>query len=81
MSHVILMRSKVFVWDDPMRRCYNGAYGDHHYEWGAWQSLEYVKEPDIGRRLEFWRDLNAYAVSARGESAKSEFKVKLADGL
>lgn len=26
-----------------------------------------VAEADIERRLEFWRDLNAYAVSARGE--------------
>lgn len=77
MTFNIMMRNKVFVWDDPMRRCYNGAFGDHHYEWGRWTTLELnVAEADIERRLEFWRDLNAYAVSARGESARTQYKAE-----
>ncbi len=69
----ILCRSKHLHLNDP--RCYNGAYFDAEYVWGQWELLEYDLPPDkIDRRLEFWRDLNAYAVRERGESAIREFK-------
>lgn len=72
----LMQRSKVFVFDDPMRRCYNGAYGNHHYEWSEWEVLESNVKPEKAEdRLTFWRELNDYAVSQRGESAKREFRV------
>lgn len=72
---IIEQRQKVFVFDDPYRRCYNAALGDH-YQWGAWEWLELdVKPEKVEERLTFWRELNDYAVSQRGESAKREFRV------
>lgn len=69
-----MMRSKVLVNTDPLKRCYNGCYYNHMYEWGAWQLLEVVNSKSVpDERLKFWRELNNYAVSERGESARSEF--------
>jgi len=77
MLYAISMRRRVFVWDDPMHRCYNGAYGAHHYEWGAWESLDSdVSEDKLESKLKFWRELNDYAVSQRGDSARCEFKAE-----
>lgn len=68
-------RHRVFVLDDPLRRCYNGAFGAHHYEWSAWAQLESnVKPGDEERKLAFWRDLNKIAVDGRGDSARKEFR-------
>ena len=36
----IFSRKRIFVFDDPMRRYYNGAFGKHHYEWSRWERLE-----------------------------------------
>lgn len=72
----LIARRKTFVFDDPQRRCYNGAHGDHHYEYGAWETFDSdVKPEKIESTLKFWRELNDYAVSCRGESAKVEYKV------
>lgn len=73
---VIMCRKKVFVNTDPQKRCYNGCFYSYRYDWGGWEILEFIKPEDQERRLQFWRELNDYAVSARGESAKSEFKVE-----
>jgi hypothetical protein len=70
------MRSREFVFDDPMRRCYNGAFGAHHFEWSAWTDHEHTTPEKVEARLKFWRELNDYAVSHRGDSAKSEFEIK-----
>lgn len=76
MSLVLEQRHRVFVFDDPQRRCYNGAYGAHHYEWSEWDLLELNVDPEkVEERLTFWRELNDYAVGQRGESAKREFRV------
>lgn len=72
------IRRQEFVWDDPLHRCYEGAYDDHHYEWGPWETL--WSGDDMSKancQLEFFRELNDYAVSQRGESAKCEFKIEL----
>lgn len=70
------MREKVFVFDDPLRRCYNGAFGDHHYEWGPWETIHSnIKQEKKDETLQYWKDLNAFAVKARGESALKEFKL------
>lgn len=71
---VIMHRKNVFVNTDPQRRCYNGCFYSYEYHWGPWEVLEYTTAEKVEERLKFWRELNAYAVSARGEGAKSEFK-------
>lgn len=77
--YAIYRRNKVFVNDDPQRRCYNGCYFRSHYEWGPWERLESTKwlKPgaDINERLKFWQELNAYAVRQRGEDAMAEYKI------
>lgn len=73
---VLYTRHRVMVLDDPLRRCYNGAYGAHHYEWSAWEVLDTFPADRTEHNLAFWQDLNAFAVSQRGESARKEFKVE-----
>lgn len=75
-QQVLYTRSRVFVFDDPQRRCYNGAFGAHHYEWSAWEVLDRFPADKAEAKLKFWRELNDYAVSPRGDSAKREFKVE-----
>jgi hypothetical protein len=73
---VILIRKKRFVWDDPMHRCYNGAFGEHHFEYGEWEIFETLDEKENPEeRLKFWQEMNDYAVSFRGDSAKAEYKI------
>lgn len=76
MINVLYIRRRVFVFDDPMRRCYNGAYGSHHYEWSEWESLDRFPADKTEAKLKFWRELNDDAVRCRGESARCEFKVE-----
>lgn len=58
-------------------RCYNGAYKDAEYIYGPWEVLEYNISPTSSKdRLKFWKELNDYAVSQRGESARSQFKIE-----
>ena len=72
----ILMRKKEVVITDPQRRCYNGCLFSSVLQWTDWEVLD--STPDAAsadRRLTFWKELNDYAVSQRGESARSEFKI------
>ena len=70
------VREKVFVFDDPLRRCYNKTFKDHHYEWGPWEILHSnIKQEKKDETLQYWKDLNAFAVKTRGESALKEFKL------
>lgn len=40
-----------------------------------WALLEVrIPEKKLKQRMKFWRELNEYAVSERGESARCEFK-------
>jgi hypothetical protein len=69
------VRSKTLVCFDGLRRCYNGAFEGWEYQDGPWEMLEYDVPADRKEaRLEFWKDLNDYAVSQRGEGARREFK-------
>lgn len=71
----ILCRKKKLQLNDP--RCYNGAFFDAEWVDGEWEVLEYdVPEAKVQSRLDFWVDLNNYAVSQRGESARKQFKVE-----
>lgn len=57
-------------------RCYNGAFAKFHYYWGPWEVFEYdVPTGKHQSRLDFWRDLNDYAVSQRGRGARKEFRI------
>lgn len=69
-------RSRRLINTDPQRRCYNGCNYSEALVWSEWKDLEYPQEEHLEERLKFWRELNDYAVSQRGESAKSEFRRK-----
>jgi len=77
---VILHRKLIGVNTDPQRRYYNGCYFNSELrwtEWGVFEIMRFLKPgTDPEDRLKFWRELNDYAVSQRGESARSEFKVE-----
>lgn len=78
----IMVRSRILINTDPQRRCYNGAHFSYELQWTEWEILERVKEKDAERKLTFWTELNDYAVSQRGESAKRELKlVNLSEAL
>lgn len=71
----ILFRKKKLQLNDP--RCYNGAFIDAEWVDGEWEVLESdISEDKAQSRLDFWVDLNNYAVSQRGESARSQFKIR-----
>jgi hypothetical protein len=72
----LLIRRRILVNTDPQRRCYNGCYYSSELRWSAWEELEFSIAHDSAQdRLKFWTELNDYAVSQRGPSAKCEFKV------
>lgn len=79
MSVVIQHRSRILVNTDPQRRCYNGAHFSSEVQWTEWADLEDMKylkpDADPEARLKFWRELNDYAVSQRGKSARSEYRL------
>jgi hypothetical protein len=64
---------------DPQRRCYYGAFKSPELAWTPWDILEYqIPASRAADRIEFWAELNAYAVSQRGKFAKREFKIETA---
>jgi hypothetical protein len=68
-------RSKRVINTDPQRRCY---YGHHYSSETVWSEWEPIVLDIVGSRidkvLDFWRDLNDYAVKERGESAYCEHR-------
>ena len=67
-TYNIVFRKKIKVSTDPQRRCYDGVNFSSEVVWTSWSALESGwAEERIEDRLKFWRDLNAYAVSERGE--------------
>lgn len=76
MSTSIITRRRVLVNTDPQRRCYNGAHFSSELRWTKWGVLESdLPAEKLATKLAFWRELNAYAVSQRGEEAKCEYDV------
>jgi hypothetical protein len=60
---------------DPQRRCYNGCHAKSEMVSLPWEVLQSgVKVDKVEDKLKFWRELNDYAVSQRGSSAKAEFR-------
>lgn len=47
--------------------------------WGSWEVWEEMcflrKTVDPQKRMQFWKELNDYAVSQRGEIARKEFRL------
>ena len=78
-QHLIMRRQKAFVNTDPQRRCYNGAYHSYEWQWSGWEIMERMDESQVEDRLKFWRGLNDFAVSQRGEGAKCEYKAEAAE--
>lgn len=72
----IVMRQRVLVNTDPQRRCYNGAHFSTELQWSEDVILNSCTEYMVEEKLQFWRELNDYAVSQRGESARSEFRAE-----
>lgn len=74
----ILRRRTQVVNTDPQRRCHNGCNYSEELQWSPWEVLEFdIGSQTSARRLTFWRELNDYAVSQRGEGARCEFKVQV----
>ena len=68
-------RKKLLINTDPQRRCYNGCHFSSEFVWTPWEVLESeIAEERLSRKIEFWEEINEYAVSQRGESAKTEFR-------
>lgn len=73
---ILRMRKQQLVNTDPQRRCYNGAYFSSEMQWTPWEVLDSELPPEKAESaLKFWRELNDYAVSQRGTSARCEFEV------
>lgn len=74
--YIIEVRRYSEVNTDTQRRCYNGCYAKSEIMAGPWEIMERVKTLDKAKeRLVFWGELNDYAVSQRGPSAKAEYRV------
>ena len=71
----IKVRRIVEVNTDPQRRCYSGAHAKSEMRWTAWEVIQHVPQEKAEETLKFWRDLNDYAVSQRGISAKCEYEI------
>lgn len=74
---MILTRHQELINTDPQRRCYNGCHAKSELIWTDWEVLEsFISDSKIEAKLKFQKELNDYAVSQRGESARREFKVR-----
>ena len=71
------MRRLLEINTDPQRRCYYGCHAKTELVWTQWEVLNSNVKPEKRETtLTFWRDLNAYAVSQRGEpNTKCEFEI------
>lgn len=76
---VIQQRKRVRVpTPGSQHRCYNGCFPSSDWEiiWTAWEDFD---SDATEKRLTFWRELNDYAVSQRGQSAKCEYRLQIGD--
>ena len=70
------MRYRTEVNTDPQRRCYDGHHFSSLWQWTAWRTIDSGLALETAeRRLAFWRELNEYAVSQRGESARHQYEI------
>lgn len=74
------MRRLIEVNTDPQRRCYNGCHAKSELQWQPWETMRSnIPEDKCQDILKFWRELNDYAISQRGESAHCEFEIVRGD--
>jgi hypothetical protein len=73
---ILWQRSRCVENRDPMRRCYYGTYADAVLSWTQWVVFDRIPPEKAERQLAVWVDLNDYAVSQRGESAKCEYVLR-----
>lgn len=60
---------------DPQRRCYYGVHTKSEVVRSKWRVMEYnVNSSIVEERLKFWNELNDYAVSQRGPSARTYYR-------
>lgn len=72
-------RNRRLVNTDPQRRCYNGCHFSSELVWTPWEVFDSTTK-DFEKSLKFWRELNDYAVSERGESARTEYRLSREEG-
>jgi hypothetical protein len=69
-------RDLIEVNTDPQRRCYDGCHARSEWHHTEWKLLVTTTSDKAQESLDFWQSLNEYAVSQRGESARSEYKIE-----
>ncbi len=73
----IWYRTTIEVNTDPQRRCYNGCHYSSELRKTEWEVIDRCETREkADRRLKFWTELNDYAVSQRGTSAQSDYKIE-----
>ena len=78
MEYNILRRNRFLINTDPQRRCYNGCHFSSELVWGEWECFHSnVDKATVEDKLKFWRELNDYAISQRGEEARTEYKIEI----
>ena len=70
---ILYTRRKILINTDPQRRCYNGCHAKSELVRTAWEVLD---SNGNEQKLTFWRELNDYAISQRGEEARCEYKLE-----
>lgn len=62
---------------DLQRRVYNGCAFSSRQSFTPWETIESgLSLEEADQRLEFWVDLNNYAVSQRGETSRNKYRIK-----
>jgi hypothetical protein len=73
-------RRRIKVNTDPQRRCYYGVHARSELQWTGWETLEFeLPATSVDGRVDWWKELNDFAVSERGESARREFRKVLTE--
>lgn len=74
--YLIEHRVRILVNTDRQRRCYNGCNFSEELQWTGWGPLDSAKTEEASKvKMKFWRELNDYAISQRGESARRELRL------
>jgi len=76
---IIWTREQIEVYDDPQRRCYNGAWFKTKIVWSAWKALGYPKTSEDGlRRIIDWQAWDKYIAIINKKTIVREYQ--LTDG-
>ncbi|MCH9712797.1 MAG: hypothetical protein K0U20_09260 [Proteobacteria bacterium] len=67
---------QTIVITDPQRRVYNGCIHSYETVFKDWEVLESnLSEDKAKKRLKFWNELSDFAVSQRGESSRTKYRI------